>query len=67
MKIAIRHAGEQDAAAIARIYNEGIEDRGATFETELRTAGDIGAKLAERERYPLFVITEDDAVLGGRG
>jgi phosphinothricin acetyltransferase len=67
MTIAIRHAGEQDAAAIARIYNEGIEDRGATFETEPRQAGDIAAKLAERERYPLFVITEDDAVLGWAG
>ena len=27
----------QDAEAIARIYNEGIVDRVATFETRLRT------------------------------
>jgi len=36
-----RAATRQDAAAIARIYNEGIEDRVATFETRLRAADDI--------------------------
>src|SRR5215831_8196203 len=30
-----------DATAIAAIYNEGIVDRIATFETELRSAADI--------------------------
>jgi L-amino acid N-acyltransferase YncA len=30
-----------DSAAIARIYNEGIEDRVATFETRLRSAAEI--------------------------
>ena len=67
MNIAIREAGEQDAAAIAGIYNQGIEDRGATFETELRSADDMAAKLAERQRYPLLVISEDDVVLGWAG
>lgn len=38
-----RLARRQDAVAIARIYNQGIEDRLATFETRLRTAGDIEA------------------------
>ena len=32
-----------DAAAIARIYNEGIADRSATFETRLRSADDVRA------------------------
>jgi L-amino acid N-acyltransferase YncA len=32
-----RSARREDAAEIARIYNEGIEDRVATFETDLRT------------------------------
>ncbi len=36
-----RPATPADAAAIARIYNEGIEDRVATFETRLRTPEDI--------------------------
>ncbi len=67
MSIAIREAGEQDAAAIASIYNQGIDDRGATFETDPRSADDIGGKLADRERYPLLVICEDEVVLGWAG
>lgn len=37
----VRPAEIADAAAIARIYNQGIEERIATFETRLRTAADI--------------------------
>ena len=36
-----RTARREDAAEIARIYNEGIEDRVATFETELRGEKDV--------------------------
>ncbi|HEY6843209.1 MAG TPA: arsinothricin resistance N-acetyltransferase ArsN1 family A [Thermoanaerobaculia bacterium] len=36
-----RSATPTDAAAIARIYNEGIADRVATFETRLRSAADV--------------------------
>jgi len=36
-----RTATANDAAAIAEIYNEGIQDRLATFETRLRTGEDI--------------------------
>jgi phosphinothricin acetyltransferase len=36
-----RLAASSDAEAIARIYNQGIEDRVATFETRLRTAEDV--------------------------
>src|SRR5438270_10993006 len=38
-----RRARAEDAEAIARIYNEGIEDRVATFETGLRTAAEVSA------------------------
>lgn len=37
----LRPARPDDAAAIAEIYSQGIEDRIATFETEPRTASDI--------------------------
>jgi L-amino acid N-acyltransferase YncA len=67
MSITIREAVEQDAAVLAGIYNQGIDERGATFETELRSADDMAAKIAERERYPLLVITEGDTVLGWAG
>ncbi|MGZ6020868.1 MAG: arsinothricin resistance N-acetyltransferase ArsN1 family A [Phenylobacterium sp.] len=39
--MAARPARREDAEAIAEIYNQGIEDRIATFETEPRTAADI--------------------------
>jgi phosphinothricin acetyltransferase len=38
-----RAATPEDAPAIARIYNEGIADRVATFETRERTADDVRA------------------------
>ena len=44
----VRDATAGDAAAIARIYNHGIEDRSATFETQPRTAEQIETLLAER-------------------
>jgi len=56
----VREAVPADAAAIARIYNQGIEERVATFETELRTAGDIEAMLAARPaHYPTVVVERD--------
>jgi L-amino acid N-acyltransferase YncA len=39
----IRPATLADATAIAEIYNQGIEDRVATFETDLRTTDDVVA------------------------
>jgi phosphinothricin acetyltransferase len=53
------HAG--DAAAIARIYNEGIDDRVATFETEHRSAADVASWLDER--IPLVVAVDEGAVV----
>jgi phosphinothricin acetyltransferase len=64
----IRFARAADAAAIAAIYNQGIADRGATFETEPRTEADLLQRLSNDERYPLMVA-EDAAgrVLGWAG
>ena len=67
MAITIREAMPGDAAAIAGIYNQGIDDRGATFETEPRTAEDIAAKLAQRDRFPVLVTADGDEVLGWAG
>jgi phosphinothricin acetyltransferase len=49
-----RGATEADAAAIARVYNEGIEDRVATFETDLRTADDVRGWFARG--HPIVVV-----------
>src|SRR5688500_10930988 len=64
MNIIIRDAGQPDAETIARIYNQGIEERGATFETEPRTVDDIASRLADRERYPCLVAADGDVVIG---
>lgn len=52
-----RTATLSDAATIADIYNEGITDRVATFETSLRTADDI--RLWFDGCHPIVVV--DDA------
>jgi len=64
----VRGATLRDAAAIARIYNHGIADRTATFETEPRTSGQIEALLTERgERYPTVVVERDGQVIAWAG
>lgn len=52
----VRAATAADAAAICRIYNQGIEDRVATLETELRTPDERAAWLAAKgPRHPVIV------------
>jgi L-amino acid N-acyltransferase YncA len=59
-----RVATIEDAPAIARIYNEGIADRLATFETEPRTSEDIIRALRDRaERWPTVVVERDGGVI----
>jgi L-amino acid N-acyltransferase YncA len=55
----IRPAEPRDAGAIAAIYNQGIEERSATFETRLRTAEDFAEMPS-----PFLVADEDGAVVG---
>ncbi len=61
-----RLATEADAEAICRIYNQGIEDRVATLETELRTPEERRRWMAGRSpRYPVVVAeSEGGEVLG---
>ena len=55
---ALRPATAADADAICRIYNQGIEDRIATLETELRTPAERREWLAAREpRHPVVLAT----------
>ena len=67
MPLTIRPADEQDAAAIADIYNQGIAERGATFETDLRSVEDILVRLSDRERFPILVAEDDRGVVGWAG
>jgi L-amino acid N-acyltransferase YncA len=52
----VRLATTADAAAIAHIYNQGIEDRTATFEVRLRTPHDIESWFDRR--HPSVVVEE---------
>ena len=65
--IAIRTASIDDAAAITAIYNTGIAERSATFETAPRRIDELVARIADTA-YPLLVAVDDtDAVLGWAG
>jgi phosphinothricin acetyltransferase len=60
--VTVRAAGGGDVDAIVTIYNEGIEDRVATFETRLRTSTDVAVWL--REPLPLLVAEDGGTLLG---
>jgi L-amino acid N-acyltransferase YncA len=57
----VRSAAPEDAAAIARIYNQGIEDRVATFETRPRTSNDVLSWLDGR--HPVIVVEDGGEVV----
>ena len=63
-----RLAAAADAEAIARIYNQGIAERIATFETEPRTSAQIAAQLADKgDRFPTVVVERDGQVVAWAG
>ncbi|MFN2616312.1 MAG: arsinothricin resistance N-acetyltransferase ArsN1 family A [Thermoleophilaceae bacterium] len=53
-----------DAGGIAAIYNQGIEERQATFETRLQDAQDIARILAAPGGLPFLVAHEGEQLLG---
>jgi phosphinothricin acetyltransferase len=64
----VRLATVEDAAAIARIHNEGIAERIATFETDPRTAAQVAAALVDKgDRYPTVVVERDGVVVAWAG
>ncbi|MBS2019026.1 MAG: N-acetyltransferase [Deltaproteobacteria bacterium] len=54
----VRNATTGDASAIAAIYNQGIEERIATFETALRADDDVLAWFDGV--HPIVVVLDDD-------
>jgi phosphinothricin acetyltransferase len=58
--LSVRDATADDAEAITRIYNQGIEDRVATFETLLRTPDERSQWLAAHgPRHPVLVAVNN--------
>jgi L-amino acid N-acyltransferase YncA len=60
--ITMRRATPADAGAIAGIYNQGIEDRIATFETRPRTPEDVAGWFDGV--HPIVVAEESGQVVG---
>jgi L-amino acid N-acyltransferase YncA len=56
-----RLATLEDAATIAAIYNQGIDDRTSTFETRHRTADDVRAWFDDR--HPIVVVETERSVI----
>src|SRR5215212_374643 len=53
-----------DAAAVARIHNQGIAERIATFRTEPRTPEQVATHIARQdERFPTVVVEREGAVI----
>jgi L-amino acid N-acyltransferase YncA len=59
----IRPAEPADAEAIAEIYNQGIEERQATFQTRLHEPGELELKTEQRGGH-LIVAEEGNQVVG---
>ncbi len=56
-----RLATPADAAAVARIYNQGIAERNATFETRLRSEEEVRAWFDGR--HPIVVVEQEGEVI----
>ena len=61
--ITIRPATERDAEAVAAIYNHGIQERQATFETRPRRPNEIVGWLEEGR--PFLVATDETSTILG--
>ncbi|MBC7810933.1 MAG: N-acetyltransferase [Burkholderiales bacterium] len=58
-----REATTDDAAAIVRIYNQGIQDRIATFETKMRDTQDVKAWFDGT--HPIVVVVDESGAVYG--
>ena len=63
--VRVRLARAADAGSVAEIYNQGIAERGATFETDPRTPADLARRIEEDpDRFPVLVAEEAGSILG---
>jgi len=64
----IRPAAPADAPAIAAVYNQGIAERIATFETRLRSAEEIAGQIETLPlRHAMLVAEAEGRVVGWAG
>jgi phosphinothricin acetyltransferase len=63
-RLQVRPFQARDADAVAKIYNQGIEERTATFETEPRAAASIEEQFTSRAAtHPAVVVERDSTVI----
>jgi L-amino acid N-acyltransferase YncA len=63
--LVVRSATPEDAGPVCTIYNQGIEDRIATLETERRSPDERRQWLAARgARHPVIVAEQGGSVVG---
>ena len=63
LNIAVRSARDTDVDVVTRIYNQGIADRIATFETRLRAPDDL-LPVVTSGQFPCMVATVASDVVG---
>ena len=61
--LSVRTAEARDASTVAAIYNQGIEERQATFQTRLHDAADFLARIGD-ERRPFLVAEIGETLVG---
>lgn len=59
----VRIALPKDAARVAEIYNQGIEERSSTFETRTRTEAEMAQKIGD-DRHPVLVSELEGRIVG---
>jgi phosphinothricin acetyltransferase len=64
--VVVRPASLEDVEPICAIYNAAIAERGSTFETGPRSAGDFKGRVDDA-RLPLLVGDAGDGVIGWAG
>lgn len=63
--LVVRAAAASDLDAIREIYNQGIEDRVATLDTDPKTRDEMQAWWAQHgDRYAVLVAVDGDAIVG---
>jgi L-amino acid N-acyltransferase YncA len=62
--ISVRPPRLSDAEEIARIYNEGVEERQATFETQAQGAAEFAERIRGASGWPMLVAEDDGRVVG---
>ncbi len=64
-QLSIRHAEEKDLTSILSIYNQGIEDRIATLETDAKDSAFINQWFQNHgERFPILVAESNGNLVG---